>query len=329
MPAESAARSGAPSSTARDRSRDRAPVAREHARRSTRRRRPWRRSLPASPGPCAGRRPRRRGARDRLERVAQGAAVRALRAAARGRRAPRRASATIARFTCSRWSRWSKRGRRGRPARGRIAVRAPRRRAGALQQRELLGRDAVAPDLAAEGAAQPAPFPTARQARRRSPRTPGAASPFTAVATGTMQPVGAGPRAAPGTDRASGEFHRKCPKTASGAEPGGDRQTPARSGTAAARDTTYADRHPDQPRVEDVGVQAARDHAEEEPVQHARGLAAEHAHEVEDVLDDREPQTARRRRRRNRPSRRRSRRARSGRSARRRSPSASPRRTGR
>ena len=41
-----------------------------------------------------------------------------------------------------------------------------------------------------------------------------------------------------------------------------------------------------------MGVQPARDHAHEEPVQHARRLAAEHAHEVEDVLDDREAEPA-------------------------------------
>ena len=54
------------------------------------------------------------------------------------------------------------------------------------------------------------------------------------------------------------------------------------------------DRHPDQPRVQNMGVEAARDHTNEEPLQHPLHVAAEHSDEVEDVLDDGEPEPAQR-----------------------------------
>ena len=63
---------------------------------------------------------------------------------------------------------------------------------------------------------------------------------------------------------------------------------------AVASGDECPDRHPDQAGVQHVGVEAARDHAYEEPLEHAADVTTEHGDEVEDVLDDGEAEPAER-----------------------------------
>ena len=194
----------------------------------------------------------------------------------------------MARFTCSRWRRWSSEAARD-PARRRICARAARRRLGEASTCELLGGDAVESDLPREGGLQPALFPTPGEPDR-DPHEHQQRQSFDRRRDRHHQPIGAGP----GFGREEVE-QRGVPQEVAehrqGTQAGGDPQTTAQRFGGAARDH-HPDGHAHQSGVEHVRVQPARHHPQEEPLQHAGRLAAEHAHEVEDVLDDREPQAA-------------------------------------
>ena len=174
----------------------------------------------------------------------------------------------------------------------RAAARAPR----AVRTRRPRCRRAPPRPRAPPGAtAARAGGPT----RRRAPRTRAAAGPSRPSRPATIS-QSAPVHGSAGKRSSSGEFHRKWANTASAQRPPAtSRRRPQRLG--ARRETTYADPHPDRAGVQHVRVQAAREDPEEEPLQHPGGRAAEDAHEVEDVLDDREAEPAHAPRRRTRP----------------------------
>ena len=82
---------------------------------------------------------------------------------------------TIARFTCSRWRRWSRAAARGPP--GDAAPAGRRDGARALEHRQLLGGDAVLPDLRRRASLAATDARARARARPRSPRTAAAAGP--------------------------------------------------------------------------------------------------------------------------------------------------------